>query len=80
MRTRVQSLALHSGLWILHCREPWCRLQMHVGSRAAVTVAPIKPLAWKFPQAVGVALKRKKKSAFLYLYTIYNCAIFKTAI
>ena len=31
----------------------WCRL---------ATAAPIQPLAWEPPYAVGVALKKKKKS------------------
>ena len=30
----------------------WCRL---------VAVAPIQPLSWKLPYAMGVALKSKKK-------------------
>ena len=29
-----------------------------------LVVAPIGPLAWEFPYAAGVALKRKKKSLF----------------
>ena len=38
MRTQVQSLALHSGLRIQHCRELWCRSQVQLGSGVAVTV------------------------------------------
>ena len=34
----VQSLALPSGLRIPHCRELWCRSQMRLKSRVAVTV------------------------------------------
>ena len=30
----------------------WCRLAF---------VAPIRPLAWELPYAVGIALKKKKK-------------------
>ena len=41
----------------------WCRSQMRLGSRVAVAevwpaaTAPIRPLAWELPYAVGVALK-----------------------
>ena len=37
MRMRVQSLALLSGLRIRHCHELWCRSQIPLGSRIAVT-------------------------------------------
>ena len=40
------------GLRIQHCYELWCR--------PAGTV-PIQPLAWEFPYATCVALKKKKK-------------------
>ena len=74
---QVQSLPLLSGLTIRRCRELWCRLQMRLGSRVAValallwlwprpeTTAPIRPLAWEPPYAMGAALemaKRQKKS------------------
>ena len=49
----VQSLALLSRLRIWHCRDLWCR---------PAAVAPIRPLAWEPPYAVGVALKNKIKS------------------
>ena len=39
MSLLVQSLALLSGLRIRHCHELWCRLQMRLGSRAAVALA-----------------------------------------
>ena len=39
MRTRVQSLALLSGLRIWVCRELWCRLQMLLWSGVAVAQA-----------------------------------------
>ena len=61
----VQSLALLSVLTIWHCRELWCRLQVWLGSGVAVAwlwlavVAQIQPLAWEFPYAAGVALKRQ---------------------
>ena len=41
MRMWVQSLALLSRLRIQHCRELWCRLQMGVGSGAAVAVVQL---------------------------------------
>ena len=34
----VPSLALLSGLRILHCHELWCRSQMQLGSGIAVAV------------------------------------------
>ena len=52
-RTQVQSLALLSGLRILHCHEElWWR---------PAPAALIWPLAWELPYALGMALKRKKK-------------------
>ena len=66
MKIQVQSLALLSGLRIWHCRERsvghrrgsdpvwlWYRLS---------PVAPIRPLAWELPHAIGVALKSKNKN------------------
>ena len=61
MKMQVCSLASLSGLRIQHCHKQrsisdvallwlWCRL-----------AAAIQPLAWDFPYAAGVALKRKKK-------------------
>ena len=38
MRMWVQSLALLSGLRILHCRELWYRSQTQLGSQVAVAV------------------------------------------
>ena len=59
MRLRVQFLAWLSGLRFRHCRGSdlallwlWCR---------PAAVAPIRPLAWEPPHAVGAALKKKKK-------------------
>ena len=40
-----------SGLRIWCCRKLWCRL---------ATVAPIRPLAWETPYAIGAALKINK--------------------
>ena len=63
-RTQVRSLALLSRLRIRRCRELWCRSQTRLGSGVAVAVAAvalIRPLAWKLPYALGVALKRPKK-------------------
>ena len=56
MRTQVQSLALLSGLRILHCPELW---------RRPAAASPIGPLAWEPPYAVDVALKRQKKKSTL---------------
>ena len=72
MRMQVPSLALHSGLGIWPCHELWCRLQTWLGSPVAVAVvyrlaavAPIQPLTWELPYAVGVALKEKKKRIYI---------------
>ena len=54
MGMQVQVLALPSGLRIQCCHELWCR---------PTAVAPIRPLAWELPYAVGAALKRKKKKS-----------------
>ena len=78
------SLASLSGLRILRChvtvRILWHRSQTWLGSCVAVAVAvassyssdlTIGPLAWEFPDAVGVALKRngkKKKSGFCFFF------------
>ena len=65
MRMQVRFLALLSGLRIRSCYEscgigcssrllwPWCR---------PAAIAPILPLAWETPYAVGAALKRQKKN------------------
>ena len=51
MRLQVQSLASLSRLRIRHCCELWRRL---------AATAPIRPLAWEPPYAIGIALKRTK--------------------
>ena len=65
MRFQVQFLASLSGLRIWCYHELWCRLQMWLGPHIAVAVAavaPIQPLAWEPPYALGVALKSKNKT------------------
>ena len=52
MRLRVRSLALLSGLRMRRCRELWCR---------PAATAPIQPLAWELPYAVGAALEKTKR-------------------
>ena len=71
MRMWVQSLTSLSGLSIWHC------LELCVGHRwgsdpamlwlwhQPAATAPIRPLAWEPPYAVGVALKRQKKRHIL---------------
>ena len=67
MRLRVRSLPLLSGLMIRRCRELWCRLQTWLDPellwlrRRLAATAPIGPLAWEPPYAVGVALERAKE-------------------
>ena len=46
------SLLGFSGLGILRCCELWCRLAY---------AAPIQPLSWERPYAMGAALKSKNK-------------------
>ena len=52
MRMQFWLLAWLSGLGILHCCGFWCR---------PAATAPIGPLAWEPPYAMGSALKRPKK-------------------
>ena len=52
MRLQVPSLASLSGLRIPRCCELWCR---------PAATAPIRPLAWEPPCAVGVALEKAKR-------------------
>ena len=52
MRLWVRSLALLSGLRIQHCCELWC---------GPAVIAPIRPLAWESPYAVGAALEKEKR-------------------
>ena len=67
MRMQVQSLALLSGLGSGLAVS--CGTGRRCGSdpallclwRTPAAVAPIQPLAWEPPYAMGVALKRKKK-------------------
>ena len=67
MRTQVQSQALLSGLRIWRFCELWGRSQMWLRSGVALAVAwaiataPIQPLAWEFPYAADVAIRRKQR-------------------
>ena len=60
MRMWVLSLASLTRLRIWRCCGLWYRSQTQLRSWLAAT-APIRPLAWKPPYAVSVALKRQKK-------------------
>ena len=64
MRTQVQSRASLNGLRIQRCCELWYRSQTRLGSHVAVAIALIQPLAWEPLYAVGVALKKKKKTEY----------------
>ena len=63
----VQSLALLSGSGIQCRRELWHRSKTKLGSCTAVlwhrpaAVAPIRPLAWECPYALGAALKKQNE-------------------
>ena len=73
MKLQVRSLALLNGLRIRRGHELWCRLQMQLRSDIAVAlvllwlwcrlvaIAPIGPLAWEPPHAMGVALEKMKR-------------------
>ena len=66
MRLWVLSLASLNGLRIQCCHELWYRLQRSLDMAwlwcGLATVAPIQPLAWESPYAMGVALKSQKKN------------------
>ena len=61
-------LGLAQWVKIWHCPELWCWLQMWFISGIAVVVcrpvatAPVWPLAWEPPYAMGVALKKKNQN------------------
>ena len=59
----VPSLASLNGLRIWCWCELWCR---------PAAAAPIQPLAWELPYAVGVALKSKKRKRKLPWLIIVN--------
>ena len=79
---------LLSGLRIQRCHEPWCRSQICSSDpvllwlwRRPAATAPLRPLAWEPPCAMGAALektKRQKKkkcgSCYLLNFTKYRCA------
>ena len=77
---RVRSLALLSRLRIRHCHELWCRSKtwlnlalLWLWHRLAAT-APIRPLAWDPPYAMGAALekaKRLKTKIYIYIYIFF---------
>ena len=52
MSLRVRSLASRSGLKIRCCRELWCR---------PAATAPIRPLTWEPPYAMGAGLEKTKR-------------------
>ena len=67
MRTQAWSLASLSGLRVRHCCELQCRSQtcsdlacLWLWCRPAAT-APVWPIAWELPCAMGASLKRPKK-------------------
>ena len=56
MSLLVQSLALLSGLRIRHCHELWCRLQMRLGSRAAVALAEAGSYSSDWTPSLGTSM------------------------
>ena len=66
----VRSRASLSGLRIPPCHRLQHTAQMRLGSGIAVAqpaAAPVQPLAWELPHAVGVAIKRKKWNYFVFV-------------
>ena len=67
---------LLSGLRIWCCCELWCRVADTIwiwhccGSGVGQATAPIRPLAWEPPCAVGVALKRQKTKKMHFNYIV----------
>ena len=61
MNTQVRSLAPLRVLRGWCCCELWSRSKMRLSSGVAMAMAPIQPLLWELPYAVGVALKRKER-------------------
>ena len=58
----VRMQASCNGLRIWCCHELWCRLKRRLGSQVtAAAVAPVRPLAWELPCAMGAALKKQEK-------------------
>ena len=86
MRMWVRSLASLSGLSIQ--RAVSCGIGLRYDSdlallwlwRRLAAVAPIRPLAWELPCAVGVALKKQNKQTSEILLrtivTLFTCEIF----
>ena len=56
MRTRVQSLALLSGLRICYCHELWCGLQMCLGSQVAVAVKQVSGCSSNLTPSLGTSM------------------------
>ena len=75
VRLRVWSLGSLSALRIWHCPELWFKLQIGLDLVLLwlwckpAAVAPIRPLAWEPLYVAGVALKRRKKAKYIYIYT-----------
>ena len=63
----IQSLASLSGLRIWHyCKlqfksQMWLRSGVALAVAWAIATAPIQPLAWEFPYAADVAIRRKQR-------------------
>ena len=76
-RMQVLSLASLSGLRTPHRCELWCRSKTWFRPDVAVAVAPIRPLTWKPPYALGAALKKKKKKALCFDSYFNNLFNFK---
>ena len=59
MRVHVQSLALLGGLRIWHCRDLWCRSQMHFGSGVAMAVVYAGGYSSDLTPSLGVSICRR---------------------
>ena len=68
----IPGLAVSSGAGHRHSLDPvllwlWCR---------PTATAPIRPLAWEYPYATGVALKRQKKKKIKLFISCYQVNVF----
>ena len=58
--------------WVkgLACHKLWCRLQMRLGSlllqlwHKLAAAAPVQPVAWELPYAIGVAPQKNSSKQF----------------
>ena len=72
--TNPTSIPEDVGLTPGLCQWVWDPVLLWLWSRPAA-VAPIQPLAWELPYAVGMALKSKKKEKKPLFKIIFNAIV-----